>query len=98
MNMMMHNPPHPGEILREYINGLNKTVTEVAAALESSRKHLSLILNGHTGISTKMARKLSVAFSTTPEFWLNLQKNYELWQARQKVDVSKICYFLDIGS
>ena len=98
MNLMMHNPPHPGEILREYITGLNKTVTEVAAGLNSSRKHLSLILNGHTGISAEMALKLSVAFGTTPEFWINLQKNYDLWQARQKVDVSKIRNFLEAAA
>lgn len=94
MPLNLHNPPHPGEILREYINGLNKTVTEVAEGLVSSRKHISLILNGHTGISAEMALKLSAAFGTTPEFWLNLQKNYDLWQARQKVDVSQIRNFL----
>ncbi|PIQ22153.1 MAG: addiction module antidote protein, HigA family [Cytophagales bacterium CG18_big_fil_WC_8_21_14_2_50_42_9] len=93
--MMMHNPPHPGEILRKYIDGLNKTVTEIAAGLNSSRKHLSLILNGHSSISAETALKLSAAFGTTPEFWVNLQKNYDLWQARQKVDVSKIRNFLE---
>lgn len=96
--MMMHNPPHPGEILREYINGLSKTVTEVAEGLASSRKHISLILNGHSGISAEMALKLAAAFGTTPEFWLNLQKNYDLWQARQKVDVSNIRNFLDAAA
>jgi antitoxin HigA-1 len=95
MNMEMFNPPHPGEILREYIHGIDKTVTEVALGLNTSRKHLSLILNGHTGISAEMALKLSVAFDTTPDFWLNFQKNYDLWQVRQKVDTSKITHFLN---
>ena len=91
----MHSPPHPGEMLSEYITGIGKTITEVARGLATSRKHLSLILNGHTGISAEMALKLSVAFGTTPEFWINFQRNYDLWQARQKVDVSKITPFLD---
>ena len=93
--MEMYNPPHPSEILNEYISGIGKTKTVVAKGLGISRKHLSLILNGHTGISAEMALKLSVAFGTNPEFWINLQRNYDLWQARQKVDISKITHFLD---
>lgn len=93
--MIMFNPPHPGEILREYTNETGKSVTEIAQGLVISRKNLSLILNGHAGISAEMAIKLSVGFNTTPQFWLNLQRNYDLWQAQQKVDTSKIRHFLE---
>ncbi|WP_430438146.1 HigA family addiction module antitoxin [Pontibacter chitinilyticus] len=91
----MHNPLHPGEILREYISGTGKTITEIAQGLMISRKNLSLIQNGHAGVSAEMAWKLSVAFGTSPEFWLNFQKNYDLWQAKQKVDTSQIKPFLE---
>ena len=93
--MIMFNPPHPGEILREYTNEIGKPITEIAQGLDISRKNLSLILNGHGGISAEMAIKLSIAFNTTPHFWLNLQKNYDLWQAQQKVDSTKIRNFLE---
>ena len=88
--MHMFNPPHPGQILREYVSGTGKSITDIALSLEISRKNLSMILNEHAGISAEMAWKLSAAFGTSPEFWLNFQKNYDLWQARQKVDVSRI--------
>jgi addiction module HigA family antidote len=91
----MYNPPHPGEILREYIEETNKTITEVAQGIGINRKNLSLILNGHAGISAEMAIRLGTAFGTTPEFWINLQKQYDLWQAQQKVDVSKVRHFLE---
>ncbi len=93
--MIMFNPPHPGEILRQYTNEIGKSITEIAQGLDVSRKNLSLILNGHGGISAEMAIKLSVALNTTPQFWLNLQKNYDLWQAQQKVDTSRIRHFLE---
>lgn len=91
----MYNPPHPGEILREYIEETNKTITEVAQGIGINRKNLSLILNGHAGISAEMAIRLGAAFGTTPEFWINLQKQYDLWQAQQKVDVSNVRHFLE---
>ncbi len=92
---IMYNPPHPGEILREYIEETNKTITEVAQGIGINRKNLSLILNGHAGISAEMAIRLGAAFGTTPEFWINLQKQYDLWQAQQKVDVSNVRHFLE---
>jgi addiction module HigA family antidote len=90
----MFDPSHPGEILQEYVSDLKTTQTNVAKGLNISRKVLSQILNGHAGISAEMAIKLSVAFNTTPEFWMNLQKNYDLWQAKQRVDTSTIKHFL----
>jgi len=80
--MQMHNPPHPGEVLRELcLEPLNLSVTDAAEALGVSRKTLSSILNGRAGISPEMALRLSKAFNTTPESWLNQQQQYDLWQA-----------------
>jgi len=81
----MHNPPHPGKILKELcLKPLALTVTEAAKALGVSRKTLSGILNGHAGISPEMAIRLSIAFDTTAESWLNQQVQYDLWQAEQR--------------
>jgi antitoxin HigA-1 len=93
--MEMFNPSHPGEILAHYVESTGKTITEVAQGLNISRKVLSQIINEKAGVSPEMAVKLSVAFSTSAEFWMNLQKNYELWIARQKVDTSSIRHFIE---
>ena len=82
--MRMHNPPHPGEILREFcIEPLGLSVTRAAEALGVSRKTLSAILNGRAGISPEMAIRLSKAFGTSAESWLNQQVQYDLWLAEQ---------------
>jgi addiction module HigA family antidote len=79
------NPPHPGEIIRELcIEPLDLSITEAAEGLGVSRKTLSAILNGRAGISPEMALRLSMAFNTTPESWLNQQSQYDLWQAKQE--------------
>jgi len=79
--MRMHNPSHPGELLRAYMGRMN--VTDLAAHLGVTRVTLSRLLNGNSGISAPMALKLSEAFKTSPELWLNLQTQYDLWQASQ---------------
>jgi addiction module HigA family antidote len=82
--MLMHNPPHPGEVLKELCIGpLGLTVTDAAKALGVSRKTLSSILNGRAGISPEMAIRLSMAFDTSAESWLQQQTQYDLWQAEQ---------------
>lgn len=82
--MLMHNPPHPGEIIRELcLEPLGLSVTAAAEALGISRKSLSAIVNGRAGISPEMAVRLSIAFDTSAESWLNHQTQYELWQAEQ---------------
>lgn len=82
--MRMHNPPHPGEVLRELcLEPLGLTVTDAAEALGISRKTLSAILNGRAGISPEMAIRLSKAFGTSAESWLNQQMQYDLWVAEQ---------------
>lgn len=82
--MMMHNPPHPGEVIRELcLEPLGLSVTAAADALGVSRKTLSAILNGRAGVSPEMAIRLSIAFDTTPESWLNQQMQYDLYKAEQ---------------
>jgi len=83
--MLMHNPPHPGEIIRELcIEPLGLSVTDTAKGLGVSRKTLSAILNGRAGISPEMAIRLSIAFGTSAESWLNQQSQYDLWRAEQQ--------------
>lgn len=84
MAMRMHNPPHPGEIVKSLcLEPLEITVTDAAKALGVSRKTLSAILNGRAGISPEMAIRLSIAFGTSAESWLNQQLQYDLWHAEQ---------------
>jgi addiction module HigA family antidote len=81
----MHNPPHPGEIIKSLcLEPLGLSVTEAAKALGVSRKTLSAILNGRAGISSEMAVRLSIAFDTSAESWLNQQTQYDLWHAEQR--------------
>jgi addiction module HigA family antidote len=81
----MHNPPHPGEVLRELcLAPLNLSVSDAAKALGVSRKTLSAILNGRAGISPEMAVRLSIAFDTSAESWLNQQTQYDLWIAEKR--------------
>ena len=81
----MHNPPHPGEIIRELcLAPLGLSVSDAAKALRVSRKTLSEILNGRAGISPEMAIRLAIAFNTTPESWLSQQAQYDLWRANKK--------------
>ena len=82
--MSMHNPPHPGEVLRELcLVPLGVSVSDAAKALAVSRKNLSAILNGRAWISPEMAVRLSIAFGTSAESWLNQQVQYDLWRAEQ---------------
>lgn len=83
--MLMHNPPHPGEVLRELcLEPLGLSVTEAAEALGVSRKTLSSILNGRAGISPEMAVRLSIAFDTSAESWLSQQSHYDLRLAEER--------------
>jgi len=89
--MRMHNPPHPGEIVRELcLEPLDLSVTEAAKALGVSRKTLSAVVNGRSGISPEMAIRLSIAFDTTPESWLNQQTQFDLWNAEQHRQEMKV--------
>ena len=89
--MRMHNPPHPGEIIREFcIEPLNLTVTEAAHALGVTRKTLSALLNGRSGISPEMALRLSKVFGRTPEGWLRLQLQFDLSKTEQSIDIRRL--------
>lgn len=89
--MLMHNPPHPGEVIRELcLEPLDISVTEAAKALGVSRKTLSAVLNGRSGISPEMAVRLSIAFNTSAESWMNQQVQYDLWNAEQRRDQLKV--------
>jgi len=82
MRRMIRRPTHPGNIIKEdYLLPLSITIKDMADTLGVSRKTLSKIINEKGAITPDMALRLSRAFDTTPEFWLNLQKNYDLWQA-----------------
>ncbi len=86
---MMHNPPHPGEIIREFcVEALELTVADAANALGVSRNALSALLNGRSGIRPEMALRLSIVFGRTPESWLRLQHQYDLWETGKKIDLS----------
>ena len=94
-------PSHPGAILGGMIEGLREesgkpfTLTEISAGLGINRGTLSAILNQKASISPEMAVKLSEGFSTSAELWLNLQKNYDLWQAEKTVSRDKIRNFVN---
>lgn len=89
---MMYNPAHPGELIREYMEGLGLTVTALAAHLKVTRAALSRILNGRTAVSADMALRLAAAFGTSPEVWIQVQSQYNLWQAsrKQRVKITPI--------
>jgi addiction module HigA family antidote len=97
--MYMFDPAHPGELIRETLNGLQEetgkklTVEQVAIGVGTTRKTLSAIINGKQSISPELALRLSQGFNTTPEFWLHAQENYDLAKARKNVDVKQVKVF-----
>ena len=78
----MHNPAHPGEVLREYLPA-EMSVTEVAERLGVTRQTLSALLNGRAGVSAEMALRLEGALGTSAEMWVEMQAGYDLWVARK---------------
>ena len=83
--MRMHNPPHPGKIIKALcLEPLGLSVTDAAKRLGISRKTLSAILNGRAGVSPEMAVRLSIAFDTSAESWINQQTQYDLWHAERR--------------
>jgi len=89
--MRMYDPPHPGEIIREFcIDAIDISITEAAKALDVTRKTLSALLNGRSGISPEMALRLSKVFGRTPEGWLRLQIQFDLWKTKQSVDIENL--------
>lgn len=84
-------PAHPGEVLKGlYLEPLETSVTEAAKKLGVTRKTLSQLINGHSGVSAEMAVRLAKALNTTPELWLNMQQSYDLWEAEKSMRKVKV--------
>lgn len=79
----MHNPAHPGEVLRDWLPE-QMTVTQAAKELQVSRVTLSKVLNGKAGVTAAMALRLSAWLGTTPDVWLGMQTQWDLWQAKKQ--------------
>ena len=89
--MEMHNPPHPGEFIREvYLEPNGITGRQLAAKLGVASSTLTRVLNGNNGISSEMALRLSKALGRSAESWMIMQDNFDLWHARQRVDLEKV--------
>ena len=89
--MLMHNPPHPGMVIKELcLEPLGLSVTDAAKALGVSPKTLSCVINGKAGVSPEMAVRLSIAFNTSSESWVTQQAQYDLWHAEQHRHALKV--------
>jgi len=89
--MAMHNPPHPGLFIKEiYLTPNEISCRELAMNLGVAASTLSRVLNGSSGVSPEMALRLSKALGRSPESWLTMQDNYDLWQAKQRVDLKTV--------
>lgn len=89
--MAMHNPPHPGAFIQEvYLTPNEISCRELALKLGVAASTLNRVVNETSGISPEMALRLSKALGRSPESWLTMQDNYDLWQAKQTVDLNKV--------
>ncbi|HQZ21517.1 MAG TPA: HigA family addiction module antitoxin [Thermoflexales bacterium] len=89
--LKMHNPPHPGEFISEvYLDAGEISARELAMKLGVAASTLNRVLKGTSGVSPEMALRLSKALGRSPESWMAMQSNYDLWQARQRVDLRKV--------
>jgi addiction module HigA family antidote len=89
--MAMHNPPHPGEfILATYLEPFEISVRSLADSLGVAASTLNRVINGQSGISPEMALRLSKAIGRSPESWLAMQHNYDLWSTKQLTDLSNV--------
>lgn len=89
--MAMHNPPHPGEFITQvYLEPNGLSGRELAVNLGVAASTLSRVLKGSSGVTPDMALRLAKAIGRSPESWLALQCNYDLWQARQRVDLTNV--------
>lgn len=89
--MAMHNPPHPGEFIAEtYLEPFEISVRSLAESLGVAASTLSRLINGQSGVSPEMALRLSKAIGRSPESWLAMQRNYDLWSAKEVTDLSDV--------
>ena len=89
--MNMHNPPHPGDFIREvYLEPLKVSYRTVAMKLNVSPSTFNRLIKGQSNISSEMALRLSKTLGRSPESWLTMQSNYNLWIARQKINLDNV--------
>jgi addiction module HigA family antidote len=89
--MRMHNPPHPGEFIREvYLEPFHLSARQVAAKLRVSPSTFNRVLNGESGVTPAMALRLAKTLGRSPESWLAMQHNYDLWQARRRMNLKEV--------
>jgi addiction module HigA family antidote len=89
--MKMHNPPHPGEFIQEiFIEPYHLSLRMVAAKLKVSTSTLSRLVNGQSNITSDMALRLSKTLGRSPESWLIMQNNYDLWQAQKRINLKEV--------
>ena len=89
--MAMYNPPHPGEFIREiYLTPYELSIRNLAESLGVSASTLTRVINGQSGVSPEMALRLAKAIGRSPESWLAMQHNYDLWRARKSLDLSHV--------
>ena len=89
--MNMHNPPHPGEFISDvYMEPFGYSCRFVAKQLDVSPSTLSRILKAKSSITPEMALRLSKALGRSPESWLSMQDNYDLWQAKHNVNLARV--------
>ena len=89
--MSMYNPPHPGQFIREvYLEPLGISHRTVSAKLKVSASTFTRLVNGQSNVSPEMALRLSKTLGRSPESWLAMQSNYDLWQARQNVNIDEV--------
>ncbi|NIV94630.1 HigA family addiction module antidote protein [candidate division KSB1 bacterium] len=89
--MNMHNPPHPGEFIRQvYLEPLGISYRTVAAKLKVAPSTFNRLIKGQSNISSEMALRLSKTLGRSPESWLIMQNNYNLWQAKQRINLDEV--------
>ncbi len=89
--MSMYNPPHPGEFIREiYLEPFGISYRTVAAKLKVAPSTFNRLINGQSNISSEMALRLSKTFGRSPESWLIMQNNFNLWHAKQKLNLDEV--------
>lgn len=89
--MSMYNPPHPGEFIREvYLEPLCISYRAVAVKLKVAPSTFNRLIKGQSNVSSEMALRLSKTLGRSPESWLIMQNNYELWQAKQRINLDEI--------
>jgi len=93
---MIFNPAHPGEVLRDYLGEMS--VADAASRLGITRAHLSRILNGHAGITANTSLRLSAALGTSPDFWLKMQMQHDLWLEQKRASTFKIHPFPHVAA